>query len=64
MALRPGDMFLLCSDGLTDMVMEADIAARLTADGTLCFSIRCFYNEDGPVFGTATCEWETILPRP
>jgi len=26
---RPGDIFMLCSDGLTDMVMEADIAACL-----------------------------------
>lgn len=33
-ALRPGDAFLLCCDGLTDMVTEADIAARLTAGGT------------------------------
>ena len=22
------------------------------------------YGEDGSVIGTATCEWETILPRP
>ena len=27
--LRPGDVFLLCSDGLTDMVTEADITACL-----------------------------------
>ncbi|MCB9550214.1 MAG: serine/threonine-protein phosphatase [Myxococcales bacterium] len=27
--VEPGDRFLICSDGLTDMVTEADIAARL-----------------------------------
>lgn len=32
--LRPGDVFLLCSDGLTDMVTEADIASCLAGPGT------------------------------
>lgn len=32
--LRPGDAFLLCSDGLTDMVSDADIANFLTGEGT------------------------------
>lgn len=32
-ALRPGDVFLLCSDGLTDMVDEASIAACLAGPG-------------------------------
>lgn len=32
--LQQGDIFLLCSDGLTDMVTEADIAALLAAGGT------------------------------
>lgn len=31
--LQAGDMFLLCSDGLTDMVSEADISARLVFGG-------------------------------
>jgi len=31
--LRPGDRFLLCSDGLTKSIPEADIAALLGADG-------------------------------
>jgi len=30
-ALRPGDIYLLCSDGLNDMVEDADIAATLSA---------------------------------
>lgn len=32
--LQPGDVFLLCSDGLTDMVTEGEIAAWLAAIGT------------------------------
>jgi len=31
----PGDMILICSDGLTDLVTGAEIAAVLTAPGTL-----------------------------
>ena len=33
-----GDLFLLCSDGLTDMVRDEDIAAALDADGPLVAS--------------------------
>lgn len=32
--LQPGDIFLLCSDGLTDMVSEKDIAVCLANGGT------------------------------
>ena len=32
---NPGDLFLLCSDGLTDMVGEAAVFSALCADGTL-----------------------------
>ena len=32
-AVEPGDLYLLCSDGLTDLVPDADIAAIL-GDGT------------------------------
>ena len=33
--LREGDVYLLCSDGLTDMVDDVDIATVLTGDGSL-----------------------------
>ena len=33
-ALQPGDIFLLCSDGLTDMVTEADITACLLMESS------------------------------
>lgn len=31
----PEDLFLLCSDGLTDMIDESDVSAILKGDGTL-----------------------------
>ncbi len=33
--LRAGDLYLLCSDGLTDMVDDMDISAVLSSDGSL-----------------------------
>ena len=33
-ALQQGDIFLLCSDGLTDMVSEADITTCLSGDSS------------------------------
>jgi len=32
---RPGDLFLLCSDGLTDMVTESDISSVLSSEKAL-----------------------------
>jgi protein phosphatase len=32
---RPGDLFLLCSDGLTDMVAESDISSVLSSEKAL-----------------------------
>ena len=32
---KPGHLFLLCSDGLTDMIEESDMLAILCAEGTL-----------------------------
>ena len=33
--VQAGDVYLLCSDGLTDMVDDVDIATALTSDGSL-----------------------------
>ena len=33
--IKPGDLFLLCSDGLTDMVAEQEIQGALLRDGSL-----------------------------
>jgi len=33
--IQPGDLFLMCSDGLTDMVPEAEIVSVLQSDTTL-----------------------------
>ena len=39
-ALRPGDRFLLCSDGLCKTLPEADLGALLGADGDVDWSER------------------------
>lgn len=38
--VSPGDLYLLCSDGLTDMVDDADIQAVLAADTDLATKAR------------------------
>ena len=35
LAVEPGDLYLLCSDGLTDMLADADLAAVLAGDAPL-----------------------------
>jgi protein phosphatase len=41
----PGDLFLLCSDGLTTMVGEERIAAILTAAGSMREAVRALVDE-------------------
>jgi protein phosphatase len=41
----PGDVFLLCSDGLTTMVGEERIAAALTAAGSMREAVRALVEE-------------------
>jgi len=41
----PGDVFLLCSDGLTTMVNEERIAATLTAAGSMREAVRTLVDE-------------------
>jgi PPM family protein phosphatase len=41
----PGDVFLLCSDGLTTMVGEERIAAILSATGTMRDAVRALIDE-------------------
>src|SRR4029450_11279934 len=43
--VRPGDLYLLCSDGLTGMVSDADIRARLAADKSLHEICRALIND-------------------
>jgi protein phosphatase len=35
LTLRPGDRYLICTDGLTTMLTDDDIEARLARDGSL-----------------------------
>jgi protein phosphatase len=43
--VQPGDLFLLCSDGLTGMLSDADIRERLAADGSLHEICRALIND-------------------
>jgi protein phosphatase len=43
--VRPGDVYLLCSDGLTGMLSDADIRDRLSTDGTLHEICRRLVND-------------------
>lgn len=43
--VRPGDIFLLCSDGLTGMLSDADIRDRLSGNGTLHEICRRLVND-------------------
>jgi protein phosphatase len=43
--MRPGDLYLLCSDGLTGMLSDADIRERLSAQSTLHEICRTLVND-------------------
>lgn len=43
--VRPGDVYLLCSDGLTGMLSDADIRDRLSANGSLHEICRRLVND-------------------
>lgn len=43
--VRPGDLYLLCSDGLTGMLSDADIRDRMAADKSLHEICRALIND-------------------
>jgi protein phosphatase len=43
--VRPGDIYLLCSDGLTGMLSDADIRDRLGSNGSLHEICRRLVND-------------------
>ena len=43
--VRPGDLFLLCSDGLTGMLSDGDIRERLSSGGSLHEICRRLVND-------------------
>jgi protein phosphatase len=45
MEVQPGDLFLLCSDGLTGMLSDADIRDRLASGRSLHEICRTLIND-------------------
>lgn len=46
-SVRDGDIYLLCSDGLNDMISDKEIENVLNTDGTACALIEAAYKAGG-----------------